>query len=52
MSIMLGLLWGFSRTKRRQLVLSLPIAGLAFFVALQIIGYGGGGGSTLTLVVQ
>jgi hypothetical protein len=47
MSIMLALLWGFARTRRRRLALSLPIAGLALFVALQIIGCGGGGGSTL-----
>ncbi len=46
MSIMLALLWGFVRTRRRRLALSLPIAGLALFVALQIIGCGGGGGGS------
>jgi hypothetical protein len=45
-SIMLLVLRGFARTRRRRLALSLPIAGLALFVVLQIIGCGGGAGST------
>jgi hypothetical protein len=46
MSVVLMLFWRFARTRRRRLALSLPIAGVALFVALQIVGCGGGGGST------
>ena len=35
-----------ARTRRQRLALSLPIAGLLLFVALQIVGCGGGGSIT------
>jgi hypothetical protein len=38
--------WRMARTRRQRLAISLPIAGLLVFVAMQTVGCGGGGSTT------